>query len=51
MLNISECPKNMYGIGCNTTCNCENNAYCRPNDGFCNCLPGYMGVTCSQSKI
>ena len=27
-----------------------NQAYCRPGDGFCNCLPGYMDVTCSQSK-
>ena len=44
------CPDGYYGYECKAKCSCENGANCSKSDGSCDCPPGYIGASCSQSK-
>lgn len=40
----------MYGVGCNETCLCKNNATCDHVTGSCKCLDGWNGTYCDTRK-
>lgn len=51
LLSLSVCPDGYYGYKCSAKCSCENGANCSKSDGRCDCPPGYIGASCSQSKL
>lgn len=45
------CPAGYYGVGCLQECMCSKNSTCNPVTGQCECLAGWIGPDCSQSKF
>lgn len=45
------CPAGFYGVGCLQECMCSKNSTCNPVTGQCECLAGWIGPDCSQSKF
>ena len=45
-----QCPAGWYGDQCKQQCQCENEATCDSVDGSCDCVPGYTGRLCQNSK-
>lgn len=43
------CSSGTWGLGCNQTCLCANEAACDPIDGICTCSPGWRGQHCDES--
>lgn len=43
------CSSGTWGLGCNQTCSCTNEAACDPIDGICTCSPGWSGEHCQES--
>lgn len=46
----SVCAEGRWGPNCSLPCNCKNGASCSPDEGTCECAPGYRGATCQRSK-
>lgn len=47
-----DCPPGYYGKMCSEVCdNCANNSTCNPNDGHCECLPGWTARDCSKREL
>lgn len=46
----SVCAEGRWGPNCSLPCNCKNGASCSPDEGTCECAPGYRGTTCQRSK-
>lgn len=40
------CSSGTWGLVCNQTCTCVNEAACDPIDGSCYCAPGWRGKQC-----
>ena len=45
------CPPGTWGLNCVKVCICNNTNSdgCNPQDGTCNCRPGYEGSTCDMA--
>ncbi|KAJ8287271.1 hypothetical protein GJAV_G00049630 [Gymnothorax javanicus] len=37
-----------WGPNCSLPCDCRNGASCSPDEGTCECAPGYRGTTCQR---
>lgn len=46
----STCPPGRWGPNCSASCICENGGSCSPEDGSCECAPGFRGPLCQRSK-
>lgn len=46
----SVCAEGRWGPNCSLPCYCKNGASCSPDDGICECAPGFRGTTCQRSK-
>lgn len=46
----STCPPGRWGPNCSVSCSCENGGSCSPEDGSCECAPGFRGPLCQRSK-
>lgn len=46
----SMCPPGRWGPNCSVSCSCENGGSCSPEDGSCECAPGFRGPLCQRSK-
>ncbi|MBN3280536.1 MEG10 protein, partial [Polyodon spathula] len=44
----SVCAEGRWGPNCSLSCNCKNGASCSPDEGTCECAPGYRGTTCQR---
>lgn len=44
----SVCSGGHWGPNCSKSCNCMNGASCSPDEGICECAPGYRGNTCQR---
>lgn len=45
------CPPGRWGPNCSVSCSCENGGSCSPEDGSCECAPGFRGPLCQRSKM
>lgn len=46
----STCPPGRWGPNCSVSCSCENGGSCSPEDGSCECAPGFRGPLCQRGK-
>lgn len=46
----SMCAEGRWGPNCSLSCNCKNGASCSPDEGACECAPGFRGTTCQRSE-
>lgn len=46
----SVCTEGRWGPNCTLPCNCKNGASCSPDEGTCECAPGYRGAICQRSE-
>lgn len=46
----SVCAEGRWGPNCSLSCNCKNGASCSPDEGACECAPGFRGTTCQSSE-
>ncbi len=46
----SVCAEGRWGPNCSLSCNCKNGASCLPDEGACECAPGFRGTTCQRSE-
>ncbi|KAF3848711.1 hypothetical protein F7725_015208 [Dissostichus mawsoni] len=44
----SVCAEGRWGPNCSLSCNCRNGASCSPDEGTCECAPGYRDTTCQR---
>eukprot|EP00069_Balaena_mysticetus_P011714 bmy_21424T0 len=44
----SVCAEGRWGPNCSLPCYCKNGASCSPDDGICECAPGFRGTTCQR---
>ncbi|XP_074788506.1 uncharacterized protein LOC141973632 isoform X4 [Athene noctua] len=40
----SVCAEGQWGPNCSLSCYCKNGGSCSPDDGICECAPGYRGI-------
>ncbi|OBS74066.1 hypothetical protein A6R68_15394, partial [Neotoma lepida] len=45
----SVCAEGRWGPNCSLPCYCKNGASCSPDDGICECAPGFRGTSCQRS--
>ncbi|CAC5370287.1 MEGF10_11 [Mytilus coruscus] len=45
-----ECPNDMYGDNCNTSCDCPVHADCDSVSGKCTCHDGFVGEMCTLQE-
>ncbi|KAL2300700.1 hypothetical protein Nmel_013585 [Mimus melanotis] len=42
------CTQGRWGPNCSISCSCENGGSCSPEDGTCDCAPGFRGPLCQR---
>ena len=45
------CQSGRYGLNCQGTCRCQNNATCSHTDGSCHCTAGWRGELCMWPAV
>lgn len=45
------CPDGTHGENCGSTCRCQNGGKCNPENGRCECPPGWTGPVCANRCI
>jgi hypothetical protein len=56
---VNDCPEGLFGSSCQFLCpgvtsangsnSCNNNGFCSPDTGYCNCFGGFFGSSCSDT--